>query len=111
MERAIVNLKGLRSKLTTLGVTQHDLARESDLPDSAVSAILNGRAGLGARRGARLQDALHRLAVEAEARKRAEADVAAQMATVILAELEEARQQAEAEERAKQKPMPRIRRL
>lgn len=86
----------LKSAIRAAGVSQAAVARAAKLPSSTLSILLSGRDYLGPRRAARLQAALHQLALEVEAKRAAE-----QAATA----------DAQPEPERKERPQPRIRRL
>jgi len=66
MEKAMVDMRWLRQKMAEGAITQVALARETGIPQSALSAMLNGREYLGPKRAARIQAALLRLTVDRE---------------------------------------------
>lgn len=54
----------LRRQLVKYHIKQYELADAANIPESAISAFLNGREYLGPRRAQRIQEAIVRLSVD-----------------------------------------------
>lgn len=101
LARTVTDLALLEKKISDLGMTKSAVARRAGMPPSALSSAIHGREYLGAARRARLQQALHEIAMEQ----------AAQRAAEQAAQEEERRDVNDAPAPQRPAPTPKIRRL